>query len=108
MAQWAGQFSGNTHETRRADAENALREAVVQSREAGAPLDREKALKLAAKVLFAREHVLNARLSAFTHVPTTERMEKNEPAIRSLRAKLEALKAGGLDAVLKEFGANDV
>ena len=104
MAQWARQYSGNTHETRQTDAELALREAVEAYKNKDAQGDRAKMLGLAAKVFSAREHVIRARLSEFRHVPTEEAMTKHQGTIDSLNAQLEVLRLGGTNALLREFG----
>ena len=67
MAQWLGQFSGRTHETRVHDAEDALKHAVQAFRNVSAPHEREAKAKnvrhLATRLLQARIRLFKARLS---------------------------------------------
>lgn len=65
---------------------------------------RLKLTKLAEKVLFAREHMIRARLSRSKHVPTAEAFEKQKLEQDRMAGRLEVLHKGGVDAILLEFG----
>jgi hypothetical protein len=122
MAQWLGQFTGRTHATRVADAEESLRHAVEALRVAST--EDEAAQKLHAVHVFAEQvvalrlRVLRARivaLSAHDRVdegwrsPTTERAppkRRGPPAesIASLREREAHVLEVGVEGVLSEFG----
>ncbi len=107
MAQWARQYTGNTHETRVDDAERALREAIAEQADPKDVLPDEVRLKwkkLAEKILFAREQVIRAKLSRSRHVPTEEAFENQKLAQDRMVKSLEVLYKGGVDAILLEFG----
>src|SRR4051812_26624940 len=88
MAQWLGQFNGNTHATKVEDAEETLRHAVAVFRAAG-PGDRSRKAKsvrnLAEQMLSARLKRLKARLAALE--PVAEGREPNAGGIEALRAR---------------------
>jgi hypothetical protein len=83
MAQWTGQFSGSTHETKVQDIQNSLRQAI-KILEAASEVDRAGKLKsirrLSERLLAARLKALRARISALT-----------EPGIGSLDDKHAAI-----------------
>jgi len=66
VAQWAGGYSGNTHATRVADAEGALKHAItaIQAQPGIEATDRAKVMWMAERLLSARERMLKARLVA--------------------------------------------
>lgn len=87
MAQWMGQYSGKSHATKVADLEAALRVAIAAMRKAalGADYDRKRVAveKLAARLLSARVKLYKDRKSS---------------------KKI----AGGVEAILKEFGVPEL
>src|SRR5262245_47741631 len=97
MAQWAGQFTGLTHATNVEDAEHSLRSAVGNFPwwpEEERPR-REKAIrKIAARVLRLRLKLLEARARTVTIAGHADR----------LRAEHAVVEAGGVAAILTEFG----
>jgi hypothetical protein len=104
VAQWRGQFSGLTHDTKVEDAEDTLRTAVAAFRAAGpeaAPAKAKAVRRLTARLLTARLKALKARRAAATPV--------NGPSIRfeQLVQQEAAMRAAGVDAILAEFGAAD-
>jgi hypothetical protein len=108
MAQWLGQFSGNTHGTKVEDAEEALRHAVAVFRAADAGNRRRKSKMvrhLAARLLSARLKLLKARLAALE--PLAEGRELNADGIEALRAREAQTRADGVNGILAEFGALD-
>ena len=107
VAQWLGQFSGHTHATRVEGAEATLRAAVGSFQQC--PVEerarRLKALrKMADQVLRARLQWLKAGLAAAHRIPTAEALGKRATQIERLRSAQEAAVAGGIDAILVEFG----
>ena len=66
MAQWEGGFSGNTHATRVADAEGALKQVITafQAHPGIETAARAKVMRMAEHLLSARERMLKARLVA--------------------------------------------
>jgi hypothetical protein len=104
MAQWIGQFSGRTHETKVQEVEDALRLAIQSYRTAS---DAEHANKLKAirhladRLLGARLKALRARISTLTE-PGSKRLDATNAA--QLRTREQELQAQGVDDVLREFG----
>jgi hypothetical protein len=98
MAQWQGQYSGHTHATKIADAESLLRAAVAKYNAITDEEMRRKKAKairgLAKRVLVARRH------------PLRDKTESDAALGRRGRARLELeqLEAGGVRAILEEFG----
>jgi hypothetical protein len=112
VAQWKGQFSGKTHETRVLDVEASLRCAVAAFRAASSPGEREKKAKdvrnLAKRVLSARLRLLKARISRAQE----PRMTGAAPApwsdrIDALRAREIKVREDDVSGILVEFGAQD-
>jgi hypothetical protein len=109
VAQWLGQFSGNTHATRVEDAEDALRHAVTVFRSAAS--DEERARKgkslrrIAERVRSSRLKLFRARLDAFE--PLVEGKQPQPCGIESLKERETRTIAEGLNGVLREFGAQD-
>lgn len=112
MAQRMGQFSGHTHETKVEDAEGSLRRAVEAFRSAGTSPDREKQAKaihrLAGRLMTARLKSAKARIAAATDAQPGAALSGRAGEIASLERKYAAMCEGGLDAILREFGAQDV
>jgi hypothetical protein len=109
MAQWMGQFSGNTHATRVEEAEAALRHAVVVYRAATPGVERDKKAKaikrLANRLLMARLKLTKARIAAATDIQTGVPFAKRENEITPLELRYEKMREDGLDAILREFEA---
>ena len=111
MAQWLGQFSGHTHATRVEDAEALLRHAVEVLGTAASSLDREKKAKtvkrLAERLMMARLKLMKARLAEAKDVQSGVALARRAGEIASLEQKYTMMQEGGLDAILREFGAID-
>lgn len=103
MAQWKGQFSGRTHETRLAEAEAVLREALGHKREVHAEIPSATLDQLAEKVLFARVHLLKAKIDRAQHKPTEEHFSEMAATVDKWKARIEELEKGGVSDVLREF-----
>ncbi len=111
MAQWKGQFSGNTHETRAHDAEAALRLAAATFREAGSVGERERAAKqvcnLADRLLTARLQLLKSRIAKASEPRMTGLSSAWGDGIDALRARETQAKSDGVRGILEEFDAID-
>ena len=109
MAQWLGQFSGRTHETRVRDAEDALKHAVEALRDASAPPEQEKKAKnvrhLARRLLKARIRLFRARLARASELRMTGQPSAWNDGVDHLRAQESATRAAGVHGILAEFGA---
>jgi hypothetical protein len=104
VAQWSGQFTGLSHETKLADAEATLRTAVAALR-AAPPAEaatKAKAVRrLAARVLNLRVKLLRARRNAYGPVdPASEWAER-------LQEPEKAVLSAGVSGILAEFAASD-
>ena len=111
MAQWAGMYSWNSHATRVEDLEASLRHAVeIYGKALPDEADAKKkiALRLAKQLLKARLKLIRSRIILAKDVPTDRGRAKRQKEITSLERKEEALREGGLDFILHEFGIDDV
>ena len=109
MAQWLGQFSGNTHATRVADLEAALRHAVAAVRQAdgtdAAGAKAKAVRRLAKRLLSARLRAARARLDAAAPLTSEQREARGD--LRALRSLESAIRAAGVAGILTEFGVPD-
>ncbi|XZE18338.1 hypothetical protein SH449x_003627 [Pirellulaceae bacterium SH449] len=101
MAQWMGQFSGNTHLTRIQDREAQLRRAIdiYVSKEGQAERDsyNQTLIKFSERLLDARIKALRAQISS---------LDPRDENIRvSIETKIQRMTLRGIDAILEEFGA---
>ena len=106
MAQWLGQFSGNTHATRVAHLEVALSHAVAALRNAegtDAAWGKAKAVNRLAKRLFSgRLREARARLDAMAPLTSEQRQSRGE--VNALRSRESIIEAKGVAGILTEFG----
>ena len=101
MAQWLGQFTGNTHASRVVDREAVLRAAVARCSENSSEEDFLPDLEtLAHRVMEARHRSVKARLSSLREPSTTA---VSQPKIERLESRMEELESGGIVAILREF-----
>ena len=102
MAQWSGQFSGLTHESKLADAEDALRVAIAVFRIVPTDAAKAKAVRrLATRVLNLRLKLLKVRRIAKGPVDSASiRAEQ-------LQARERTVSAAGVRGILAEFSATD-
>jgi hypothetical protein len=107
LAQWAGGYSGDTHATRVAEAEAALRQAATGLRSDASSEPRAKvvanARRLAERLLSARVRMLKARLSALRDASAKEAATPVSEQFASLRMRLASLQEQGLLGILAEF-----
>ncbi len=107
MAQWAGGYSGNTHASRVAEAEAALRHAAAGLRSESPSHQSQQAVanarKLAERVLSARVRMLKARLSALQDASAKEVAPSGAEEFASLRTRLATVQEQGLPGILAEF-----
>jgi hypothetical protein len=106
VAQWAGGYSGNTHATRVADAESALKQAILAlraSEDGGVNQQkREKVARMADRLLSARVRMLKARLAALRDASA---QDQTPPAqLTDLETRLAMLQEQGAAGILTEFG----
>jgi hypothetical protein len=103
MAQWLGQYTGLTHATRVADAEQGLRHAIEVLRVKGTIEERSVqtkiVCKLAKRVLSARTRLIKANLAA---------MGRHAEGADKMRRRVSELAELGVAGILAEFGAADV
>lgn len=108
MAQWMGQFSGLTHETKVHDIEASLRQAAGTLAAATAADKERKAkgvLQLAERLLACRRKAIHARISALV-VPETQ--PDGAQGVASLREREQKLQSDGVDGILDEFGVAEI
>jgi hypothetical protein len=112
MAQWLGQFSGHTHETKVDDAEDLLRHAVESLCGTAAGPGREERIKavrrLVDRLYRARVKLAKARLVAATGGQSGASLAVRAEEVAGLERKYRAVSQGGVEAILREFGAHDV
>ncbi|MFN0127326.1 MAG: hypothetical protein ACKV19_11640 [Verrucomicrobiales bacterium] len=100
MAQWARQYSGLSHESKVADCEAILREAVERCRESQDSDGWPDFAALAGRVLRARRKAWGAALSRLEE-PRTGAVPQER--IDRLRGRIAELEAGGVAGILREF-----
>jgi hypothetical protein len=109
VAQWNGQYTGNTHGTKVIDTERSLKlaiEAYKASPEA-LKLNKRKAVgKLAEKLLNARLKFVTAKLSEVASVEA-ENWEARRTRIEHLQEQESKLILAGVPGILQEFEVED-
>lgn len=105
MAQWVGQYTGNTHATHVAELDEQLRHAISAFRTSGGDIDRRKRGKsirsLAKRLWAARRRFVKAKIVG---VEIRDASEKRTEEIGVLREHLAAIDESGVDGILAEFG----
>lgn len=106
MAQWTGQYSGKTHQSKVLDREEQLRHAIEVFRskqsQTEAQMQAKKVFRLADKLLSARVRAMKACLNA-----RGPRSPDNRIA-NEAEAKIERVVEGGILPLLREFDAADI
>jgi hypothetical protein len=112
VAQWLGQFTGQTHETRVQDVEDSFRHAVQALHETLPGAVRERSAKtvrhLAKRVLQARLRALKARIARASEPRMTGQQTAWSDGVAALQAREVATRAGGTNAILVEFGVEEL
>lgn len=109
MAQWNGQYTGNTHSTKVGDLEATLRYAVTVFRNSDEKRNAKgkTVQKLAAKLLSARLKFLKAQI--YNAEPVIAENEKKQNINIQTLLQLEAeTRINGVNGILIEFGAQDL
>ena len=111
MAQWVGQYTGNSHATKVQDLEETLRHSIIVywvTASDDERLRKRMAIeKLSEKLLNARLKFLKANLYDAEPVKETDSKKQSSP-IESLRQHLEKVRLEGVNGILKEFDAEDL
>ncbi|MGI8603669.1 MAG: hypothetical protein ACR2OZ_11815 [Verrucomicrobiales bacterium] len=102
MAQWSGQFSGLTHESKVQDIEASLRQAVAAF-DAAPEAERDSKSK-AVHHLAARSKAMHARLSALRE---PGRKSASSSHLTQLLTRERELQAQGVTGILREFNFDD-
>jgi hypothetical protein len=104
MAQWIGQFSGNTHATKVAELEASMRAAVSSLNRSGPADDRPRKAKavrnLAKRLLSARLHLIKSRVVAASE-------KQIGTSVEALVAREISTRVAGVHGILAEFGVQD-
>ncbi len=110
IAQWNGQFTGNTHRIKAADDELVLEHAVGGFNTCSEEMKPHKAKairKLAAKVMNARLKMIRAKLEEAMPVES-HKWEAARTQVEHLKAAEAKLVSEGADGILREFGASEL
>src|SRR5262245_36833828 len=103
MAQWLGQFTGNTHKSSVQDAEALLRHAVRVFNDADTAARHREAKtvrRLATRLLRARVHSLKARIAAAGDPPTNDAAGENGRHRARLERALAKAQSHGINGIL--------
>src|SRR5688572_7049739 len=103
MAQWLGQFSGNTHLSKVKDREVQLQHSVeiLKSKQSQPERDqyRKTVLRFADQLLNARVRARKALIAAID--------PRNVEAVEKAQGELAKMSTEGVAKILREFGADD-
>lgn len=104
MAQWSGQYNGNTHLSKVHDREAQLSDAVETYRKCETQSDRyaraQTVLRFADRLLIARLKAQRAQVAALD--------PRNTDQLEQAKRKLQHMRDTGLRGVLGEFAAADI
>ena len=103
MAQWMGQFTGRTHESKIKDIEDSLVsaiEALKVADEANIDAKRKSVVKLCERLLSARHKAVKARISKISE---TRSMENDSKKTQSLVQREKELREHGIESILVEY-----
>ena len=108
MAQWMGQYSGRTHESKVQELENSLSKAIEALRTSEiSEVDKKQksVLKLCERLLTARHKEIKARISKLSE---TRSFDDDPKKTQNLVEKEQKLLDGGVKAILVEFKIEDL
>jgi len=107
MAQWQGQFSGRTHATKVEDIERTLLTSI-DSLTQGDEQKRKELLQnthaIAKKLLTVRLKMLRTRMTQLSEPGRPQ----DQRQTASLKATIDQMMAEGMDAIMREFGIDDL
>ena len=111
MAQWWGQYSGNSHQTKVDDLEEILQHAVIVFHNSDSDLERnskkKNLCKLAKKLYNARLKLLRAKLDEAQPVIEGD-LETQSSRIEALRTQEAKVKSEGINGIFVEFGIKEL
>ena len=100
MAQWSGQFTGNTHLSKVKDREQQLRHSIEVYSQNEAEVQAQVVARLAKQLLAARIRAAKARIAALD--------PRDDNARVQAESKIDKLQNGGVSSILKEFNASEI
>ena len=106
MAQWNGQYTGRTHESKIKEIESSLVKAIESYRQVGESeknTQEKTVLKLCEKLNNARHKAIKARINKLS-VPSSHHLNDLE----ALRSKEKAMEKGDLRSILLEFKLHEI
>lgn len=107
MAQWNGQYTGNTHQTKVVDLVKMFKNSIAAFRNADSDVElkskKKNLFKLAEKLLNARLKLLNAKLYDVNPV-IEDKVEIQSSHLENLRRQLEKVESEGVNGIFVEFG----
>ena len=102
MAQWIGQFTSNTHETKVKDIEESLCIAI-ESFKASPPDQAQKKLKavrhLSERLMAARLKMVRARLKALREI-----QDIDDEKLSRLKLQEQEIQEKGVNSIFEKFG----
>ncbi len=110
MAQWNGQFTGNSHATKVDDLELTLEKAIEAFKTCPDELRSSKGksvTKLASKVLNARLKLVKAKRNDAEPVEA-QGMNEKLVEVEHLREREKRLADDGVEGILREFGVPEL
>lgn len=108
MAQWMGQFTGRTHESKIKDIECSLSKAIKalkSANESNRAAKQKTVLKLCKRLHSARHKAIKARIS---RISETRSLEFDSKKTQNLIEREKQLVEGGVGEILKEFKLPDL
>ena len=100
MAQWSGQFIGNTHLSKVKDREQQLRHSIEVHSQNETEVQAQVVARLAKQLLDARIRATKARIAALD--------PRDDNARVQAESKIDKLQNGGVSSILKEFNASEI
>ncbi len=108
MAQWMGQYTGRTHESKIKYIEETLFVAIQSLRtadEASIAKKRKSVIKLCERLLTARLKAIRARISKISE---TRSFESDSKKTQNLVHREEQLREKGVAEIFKEYEIQDI
>jgi len=108
MAQWMGQFSGRTHESKIKDIEETLLTAIESLKsadETNIDTKRKTVIKLCERLMSARHKALKARISKISETLSLKGDSKN---IQNLIEREKKSKENGIAGIFAEYKIQDL